>query len=100
MINAFARVDTFENPWKFVRVVPRDEDIDRPPDGTREIDAAVLTGRTLEEIDTEILGPCALSEDARSALWLYAWGAVGRAASSGVTAIGDPADPVIAPVTS
>ncbi|MDX6643521.1 MAG: hypothetical protein QOD76_1483 [Solirubrobacteraceae bacterium] len=66
----------------------------------REIDAAVLTGRTLEEIDTEILGPCALSEDARSALWLYAWGAVGRAIPGDAAAIGDPADPVNAPVTS
>ena len=64
----------------------------------REIDAAVRAGTNLEQIDNEILAPCALSEDARSALWLYAWGAVGRAATGEVAAIGEPADPANAPV--
>jgi hypothetical protein len=64
----------------------------------REIDAAVREGRNLEQIDNEILAPCALSEDARSALWLYAWGAVGRAATGEVAAIADPADTANAPV--
>ena len=54
----------------------------------REVDAAVRAGKTLEEIDTEILAPCALNEDARSALWLYAWGAVGRAEVADGTVVG------------
>jgi hypothetical protein len=64
----------------------------------REVDAAASAGRSLEEIDNGILAPCALNEDARSALWLYAWGAVGRAQSVEHIAIGEPADPVDAPV--
>jgi hypothetical protein len=65
----------------------------------REIDAAVGAGRSLEQIDNEILAPCALSEDARSALWLYAWGSVGRAGTGEAAVIGEPADTVNAPVT-
>jgi hypothetical protein len=64
----------------------------------REVDAAALAGRSLEEIDNEILAPCALSEDAKSALWLYAWGAVGRVESGESTVIGEPADTANAPV--
>ena len=30
MIDAFAGLDTFENPWKFVRMVARYQDLDRP----------------------------------------------------------------------
>ena len=40
----------------------------------REVDAAVRAGSTLEEIDSQILAPCALNEDTRAAVWLYAWG--------------------------
>jgi hypothetical protein len=64
----------------------------------REIDTAVSAGRSLEQIDNELLAPCALSEDARSALWLYAWGAVGRAATGQAGAIGESADTVNAPL--
>jgi hypothetical protein len=64
----------------------------------REVDAAARAGRTLEEIDNEILAPCALNEDAKSALWLYAWGAVGRAESGESAVIGEPADARNAPV--
>jgi hypothetical protein len=46
----------------------------------REIDAAVAAGRSLDEIEVEVIGPCALSEEARAALWLYAEGCLGRAA--------------------
>jgi hypothetical protein len=66
----------------------------------REVDAAVSVGRSLEQIDNEILAPCALSEDARSALWLYAWGAVGRAGTGDAAVINEPADTVNAPVSS
>ena len=64
----------------------------------REVDAAAGAGRTLEEIDNEILAPCALNEDAKSALWLYAWGAVGRAESGQSVVIGEPADTANTPV--
>ena len=49
----------------------------------REIDEAVLAGRSIGEIETEVIAPCALDDDARAALWLYADGslAVGPAAS-------------------
>ena len=66
----------------------------------REIDAAVSAGSSLDQIDNEILAPCALSEDARSALWLYAWGAVGRAGKGDAAVIGEPADTVNAPVAT
>jgi hypothetical protein len=48
----------------------------------REIDAAVRAGRTLEEIDSEILAPCALNEDTCAAVWLYAWGCLEGASGS------------------
>ena len=64
----------------------------------REIDAAARAGRTLEDIDNAILAPCALSEDAKSALWLYAWGAVGRAESGESAVIGEPVDTANAPI--
>jgi hypothetical protein len=46
----------------------------------REIQAAVQAGRSVDEIDAEIISPCALDPDARSALWLFAWGCIERAA--------------------
>jgi hypothetical protein len=64
----------------------------------REVDAAVRAGKSLEEIDNEILAPCALNEDARSALWLYAWGAVGRAQTGEDALLGGRADVVDAPL--
>ena len=63
----------------------------------REVDAAVRAGKSLEEIDNEILAPCALNDDARSALWLYAWGAVGRR-SSDIGVVGAGAEALDAPV--
>jgi hypothetical protein len=43
-----------------------------------QIDAALAHGVTLADIEHEILDRPGVSEDARSALWLYAWGAVER----------------------
>lgn len=45
----------------------------------REIDEAVLAGRSIGDIETEVIAPCALDDDARAALWLYADACVGRA---------------------
>jgi hypothetical protein len=36
----------------------------------REIDEAVLAGRSIGEIETEVIAPCALDDEARAALWL------------------------------
>ena len=47
----------------------------------REIDAAVAAGRSLDEIEGEVIGPCALNDEARAALWLYADGCLSRAAA-------------------
>ena len=38
----------------------------------REIDEAVLAGRSIGQIETEVIAPCALDDEARAALWLYA----------------------------
>jgi hypothetical protein len=50
----------------------------------REIDAAVLAGRSIDEIE-----PCALDDDARAALWLYADGSLARGAAGRLPAIVD-----------
>ena len=42
------------------------------------VEAAVRDGDTLAEIERDIVDDAALSPDGRSALWLYAWGAVER----------------------
>ena len=47
----------------------------------REIDAAVVAGRSIDEIEAEVITPCALNDEARAALWLYASGCLGRAAA-------------------
>jgi hypothetical protein len=47
----------------------------------REIDEAVLAGRSIAEIEDEVIAPCALDAEARAALWLYADGCLARAAS-------------------
>jgi hypothetical protein len=39
-----------------------------------EVELAVLAGRNLDQIEAEILGSSGLDEQARSAVWLYAWG--------------------------
>ena len=39
-----------------------------------EVELAVLAGRNLDQIEAEILGSSGLDEEARSAVWLYAWG--------------------------
>ena len=51
------------------------------------VDAAVRGGDTLAEIEREIVDVAALSPDGRSALWLYAWGAVERRRSGRPTAV-------------
>jgi hypothetical protein len=43
----------------------------------REIEAAARAGKTWEEI-AQMLDSCALNEDTREALWLYAWGCLQR----------------------
>jgi hypothetical protein len=46
---------------------------------TRElIDVLVAEGATLAEIEREVVDPSPLGEDARDALWLYAWGSIER----------------------
>jgi hypothetical protein len=47
----------------------------------REIDEAVLAGRGIADIETEVIAPCALDAEARAAMWLYADGCLARAAS-------------------
>ena len=42
------------------------------------VDVLVVEGASLADIEREIIEPCALSEDARDALWLYAWGCLER----------------------
>lgn len=44
------------------------------------VDELVEDGASLARIEREIIEPARLSEDARSALWLYAWGVLQRAA--------------------
>ena len=43
-----------------------------------EIDQALAHGVTLRDVEQEIIERAGLSEDARAALWLYAWGASER----------------------
>lgn len=42
------------------------------------IDELVDDGASLQRIEREIIEPSALGEDARDALWLYAWGCLER----------------------
>lgn len=60
----------------------------------REVDAAVRQGSTLEEIDSQILAPCALNEDTRAAVWLYAWGCFEQAERGRPAAPGESAGDV------
>jgi hypothetical protein len=55
----------------------------------REIDEAVLAGRSIADIETKVIAPCALDEEARAALWLYADGSLARAAAGHLPAIAD-----------
>ncbi len=55
----------------------------------REIDEAVIAGRNIGEIETEVIAPCALDDEARAALWLYADGRLARAAAGHLPAIAD-----------
>ena len=55
----------------------------------REIDEAVLAGWSIADIETEVIAPCALDEEARAALWLYADGSLARAAAGHLPAIAD-----------
>ena len=45
----------------------------------REIDEAVIAGKPIGAIDAEVIAPCALDDDARAALWLYADACLARA---------------------
>jgi hypothetical protein len=51
------------------------------------VDAAVRDGDTLDEIERDIIDESALSPEGRSALWLYAWGAVERRQSGRTSAV-------------
>ncbi|MDX6665300.1 MAG: hypothetical protein QOG68_1506 [Solirubrobacteraceae bacterium] len=42
------------------------------------VDVLVVEGASLHEVEREIIEPCTLGEDARDALWLYAWGCIER----------------------
>jgi hypothetical protein len=37
------------------------------------VDKQVDAGRTLDQIETDVLAPSPLSEEERAALWLHAW---------------------------
>jgi hypothetical protein len=55
----------------------------------REIDEAVLAGRSIAQIETDVIAPCALDDEARAALWLYADGSLARAGASQLPVIAD-----------
>jgi hypothetical protein len=55
----------------------------------REIDQAVLAGRSIAQIETEVIAPCALDDEARAALWLYADGSLARAAAGHLPVIAE-----------
>lgn len=38
-----------------------------------QITTAIAEGRTLDEVDEQVIQPAALSDDHKAALWLYAW---------------------------
>jgi hypothetical protein len=38
------------------------------------VDTMLADGATLREIEQAVIDPAAVGEDARDALWLYAWG--------------------------
>jgi hypothetical protein len=38
-----------------------------------EVELAVLAGRSLEQIEAEMLADWGLDEESQSAVWLYAW---------------------------
>jgi hypothetical protein len=42
------------------------------------IDELVADGASLRDIEREIIEPAPLGQDARDALWLYAWGSLER----------------------
>lgn len=42
------------------------------------IDTLIADGATLREIEHEVIDPAPVGEDARDALWLYAWGCLER----------------------
>ena len=42
------------------------------------IDELVDDGASLQQIESDIIEPAPLGEDARDALWLYAWGSLER----------------------
>ncbi len=42
------------------------------------VDELVGRGPKLHEIERDVIDPAPLGEDARDALWLYAWGCVER----------------------
>jgi hypothetical protein len=42
------------------------------------VDELVEQGASLRDIEREVIEPAPLGEDARDALWLYAWGSVAR----------------------
>lgn len=43
-----------------------------------QIDELVAAGATLHEIERDVIERAPLGEDARDALWLYAWGCLQR----------------------
>jgi hypothetical protein len=44
------------------------------PDLRAEIEAAVVSGKGVDEISEELLDTEAIEDESRDALWLYAWG--------------------------
>jgi hypothetical protein len=51
-----------------------------------QIDAAIAEGRSLDEIDDAVLALADVTDDMRSALWLYTVGALERAEAHGAQA--------------
>jgi hypothetical protein len=44
-----------------------------PPTLVTQVELALIAGRTLEQIEAEILVRCEVDEESKAAAWLYAW---------------------------
>jgi hypothetical protein len=44
-----------------------------PPTLVTQVELALLAGRSLEQIEAEILDRCDVDEESQAAAWLYAW---------------------------
>jgi hypothetical protein len=56
-----------------------------------QVELALLDGRNLEQIETELLADSQVDEDEQAAAWLYAW-ARGAGKPTAATGTNDPPD--------